>query len=103
MGYLLSAMYCLYLFFPQQGTPAQEAVDTSNNHPHIIKFADVTSDVLPQYFVAIEQQVLIECKNLERAIFIMLAVHYVFNMEYQSRGVARAVCRCDHTGQHALF
>ena len=49
---------------------------------HIIKFADVTSDILPQYFVAIEQRVLIECKSLERAIFIMLAVHYVFNMEY---------------------
>lgn len=32
--------------------------------------------------MAIEQQLLIECKSLERAIFIMLGAHYVFNMEY---------------------
>ena len=38
--------------------------------------------LLPQYFVAIEQQLRIECKNLERAIFTMLAAHYIFNMEY---------------------
>lgn len=70
--------------YSQRGTPPQEAIDSCNNHPHIVKFIDVTSDVLPQYFVAIEQQLLIECKSLERAIFIMLAAHYVFNMEYHS-------------------
>ena len=70
--------------YSQRGTLPQEAIDSCNNHPHIVKFIDVTSDVLPQYFVAIEQQLLIECKSLERAIFIMLAAHYVFNMEYHS-------------------
>lgn len=34
--------------------------------------------------MAIEQQVLIECKSFERAVFILLAAHYVFNMEYHS-------------------
>ena len=68
--------------FLQRGTPAQEAVDTCNNHPHIVKFTNVTSDVLPQYFVAIEQQLLIECKSIERAIFTVLAAHYAFNIEY---------------------
>ena len=28
---------------------------------------------------------LLECKSLKRAIFIMLASHYVFNIEYNSK------------------
>ena len=41
--------------------------------------------LLPQYFIAIEQQLLLECQTLERAIFTMFAVHYVFNIEYHSK------------------
>ena len=58
-----------------------EAVNSSNNHPHIVKFVDA-SDVLPQYFIAVEQELLLQCKSLERAIFIRVAAHYVFNIEY---------------------
>lgn len=56
----------------------------SNNHPHIVKFVDSSNDIPPQYFIAIEQQLLLECKSLESAIFILVASHYVFNIEYHS-------------------
>ena len=39
-------------------------------------------DVNTQYFLAIEQELLIECKCMSNAIFTMLAVHFVFNIEY---------------------
>ena len=72
----------MHCFFIQRGTPAHEAIDGSNNHPHIVKFIDATGDLSPQFFVAVEQQLLLECKSLERAIFLMVATHYVFNIEY---------------------
>ena len=50
-----------------------------------MKFVDATGDISPQFFIAIEQQLLLECKSLERAIFIMLAAHYVFNIEYNPK------------------
>lgn len=39
-------------------------------------------DVNVQSFVAIEQEFVIECKSMANAIFTMLAVHFVFNLEY---------------------
>ena len=50
-----------------------------------MKFVDATNDLPPQYFIAVEQQVLLECKSLERAIFVMVGSHYVFNIEYHSK------------------
>ena len=35
-----------------------------------------------QFFVAIEQELVVECRCMPNAIFIMLAVHFVFNLEY---------------------
>lgn len=82
--HLYLSMMCT-VFFIQRGTPAQEAIDVSNNHPHIVKFIDATGDISPQFFVAVEQQLLLECKSLERAIFLMVATHYVFNIEHNSK------------------
>ena len=63
----------------------QEAIDSSNNHPHIVKFIDPTTDMPPQFFIAVEQQLLLECKSLEKAVYVMVASHYVFNIEYHHR------------------
>ena len=39
----------------------------------------------PQFFIAVEQQLLLECKSLEKAVYVMVASHYVFNIEYRHR------------------
>ena len=46
---------------------------------------DPTGDIPHQFFFAVEQQLLLECRSLERAIFIMVASHYVFNIEYHPK------------------
>ncbi len=61
----------------QRGTPGSKAVDQNNNHPHIVCFV---GDVAVQYFVAIEQELLIECKSMTNALYTMLATHFVFNI-----------------------
>ena len=71
----------LHLFF-QRGTPAEEAIDRQNNQPHIVRFVDACSDIPPTYFIAVEQQLLMECRNIQSAVFLMLATYYVFNIEY---------------------
>ena len=60
-------------------------MDKTNNCPHILSFIDSDSDIQAQYFVAIEQQTLIECRSIHSAIFTLLAVHFVFNLEYNPR------------------
>ena len=69
----------------QRGTPAKEAVDATNNHPHIVRFLDAAGDVLPTHFIAIEQELVLECRSLNSALFIMLATHYAFNIEYHPK------------------
>ena len=67
----------------QRGTPPEEAVDQSNNHRHIIQFFDsADSDFSPQYFIAVEQSLLVQCKTMKIALFSLLAVHYIFDIEY---------------------
>ena len=71
-----------FKFLFQRGTPAKEAIDPSNNQPHIVRFVDASGDIPPSYFIAVEQQLLLECRNIQCAVFLMLAVYYVFNIEY---------------------
>jgi hypothetical protein len=39
----------------------------------------------PQYFIAIEQQLVIECNSLIGAMFSLLATHYVFDLGYHPK------------------
>lgn len=63
-----------------KGTPPNEAIDASNNHPHIILFSDPDDDVV-QFFLAVEQTLLYECPSLADSLFMLIAVHYVFNIK----------------------
>ena len=45
-------------------------------------FCDPDEDLIPQYFIAIEQKLMCECNSLTSALFNLVAVHYVFNIEY---------------------
>ena len=40
------------------------------------------ADLPPAYFIAVEQKLLMECRSFVKALFSMLAVHYVFDMSY---------------------
>ena len=41
-------------------------------------------DIIPTYYINIEQD-LVECSSLTKALFCLLAVHYVFNLSYHDR------------------
>ena len=73
---------------PQRDTPPEQASDPHNSQPHIVMLTDFESDDdnLSQYFVSIEQHLILETSSLEQAIFQMLASHYVFNVQYNVKG-----------------
>lgn len=60
-------------------------MDSRNNQPHIIKFRDADPELRPQYFIAIEQKLVIECNSLVGAMFTLLATHYVFDLGYHTK------------------
>ncbi|XP_019854847.1 PREDICTED: uncharacterized protein LOC109583811 [Amphimedon queenslandica] len=64
------------------GTDPSAAPDKSNNCPHIVIFE---GDELDQYFIAIEQCLILECKDIPTALFLLIASHYVFNISYQPK------------------
>ena len=47
-------------------------------------FSD-NDDITPTYYIAIEQELIVECSNLTKALFCLLAVHYVFDLTYHER------------------
>ena len=49
-----------------------EAIDENNNFPHIVRFIDSDCDIPSQYFIAVEQALHVECKNIVASIFILL-------------------------------
>ena len=60
-------------------------IDPTNNCPHIIRLVDADDGIPDQYFIAVEQQLLIKVPNLSDAILLLLSVHYTFNIEYNSK------------------
>lgn len=61
-------------------------MNDTNNHPHIIQIVDsLDSDFSPQYFVAVEQSLLVVCKSMKSAFFTVFVAHYIFNIEYHFR------------------
>jgi hypothetical protein len=42
-------------------------------------------DITPTYYIAIEQDLVIECPSLTKALFCLLAVHYIFDLSYHDR------------------
>ena len=65
--------------------PPSDVIDTSNNFPHIIRIVDETQEMCDRYFIAVEQALLLECRDLVSALFHLVTVHYVFNIKYNSR------------------
>ena len=55
------------------------------NHPHVIRYVDADDEVNTNYIIAIEKKAMLQCSSLLTAIFLLFAVHYVFNLEYYSK------------------
>ena len=54
---------------------------------HTVIFQDEEADDLPgQYFIAVEQQLVLESSNIVAAIFHLLCAHYIFNVQYYPKG-----------------
>ena len=51
-----------------------------------MKFADEDED-LSQYFVSVEQRLILETSNLPSAVFLCIVAHYIFNLSYHRKVV----------------
>lgn len=58
-------------FFAQRGTTPTEAVDKTNNQPHIVCFQDDEEELAGQYFISVEQTLMMESSNLVAALFFL--------------------------------
>ena len=77
--------YCVCnVMLMQRSTPTNEAIDQKNNQPHIVMLSD-DDDITPSFYIAVEQELVVECADLLKALFMLLAVHYVFDISYNER------------------
>ena len=42
-------------------------------------------DEYMQYFIALEQSLIMECRDIVTALFLLLAAHYIFNLSYHAK------------------
>ena len=61
-------------------------MERGNNQPHIVIFRSEDSELPDQYFICVEQELILECSSLEAAIFFCIASHYFLNLEYHPKG-----------------
>ena len=73
-----------YFFVTQVGTTPSEAVDPKNNQPHIVVVTDDIGEDM-QYLIAVEQNLTLKTDNLVSAVYLLIATHYVFNMDYHTK------------------
>ena len=85
--YIHCDRFTILFCYIQRGTPPSEATEKANNQPHIVLFRNEEQDSeLPQqYFISVEQQLILECSSLESAIFLCVASHYFLNLEYHPK------------------
>ncbi len=65
----------------------REAIGVGNNQPFIVAFKNVDDDedALPQYFIGVEQHLMLESSTILSAIYFCVAAHYVFNLNYHKK------------------
>lgn len=71
----------------QCSTPPAEAMESQNNEPYIVLFADPDDDdcLLRQFFICVEQALMMECSSFIAAIFFCIAAHSIFNLSYHPK------------------
>jgi len=50
-----------------------------------VRFYDVDPEVPTKYFIAVEQEPIVECRSILSAMFNLVALHYIFNIQYHPR------------------
>ena len=65
----------------QSGTSHDEIIGNSNQ-PMIVSLYDSKDPSRNHYYIMVEQVMLQDTRNFKEAIFLLVAVHYVFNLEY---------------------
>lgn len=82
---VLQNLYLTLYSSTQCSTTPSEAPDKANNHPHIICFQDEEEDLCGQYFIAVEQMLIMESSSLVTAFFFLFCAHYIFNVQYHPK------------------
>jgi len=59
-----------------------EAPESGNSQPHLVVF---NHDEFDQFFIAIEQKLLMECSDLATALYLLLGSHYILNLSYHPK------------------
>ena len=58
-------------------------VDKDTNQPHLLRLVD--EDLPSQYFLAVEQVIHVEVNSLIKGLYTLIALHYVYDIEYNHR------------------
>ena len=68
----------------QRGTPSTE-INPPHNHPIIVVMKDIDDSSLDRFYIMVENVTMNDTADFTQALFMLLAVHYIFNLEYNSR------------------
>ena len=61
-------------------------MEKANNQPHIVAFRDEDEDnIMQQYFICVEQELMLESSNVLASIFFCVIAHYIFNLTYHRK------------------
>lgn len=74
--------FCFVLYL-QRGTPYEEIVPPTS-HPVIVVLRDMDDLSQDRFYIMIERVMLHDTLDFTHALFLMLAVHYVYNLEYDT-------------------
>lgn len=58
-------------------------MDKDTNQPHLLRLVD--EDLPTQYFIAIEQVIHVEISSIDKGIFLLISLHYVYDIQYHHR------------------
>ena len=72
------------------GTPHDEIIESTNQPMTVVMF-DLEDSSRNEYFM-IEQQLLVKTNDFRESIFLLIAVLYVFDLEYMTQLLVTLVC-----------
>ena len=71
------------LHFHRGVTPPEEVMNKDTNQPHLLRMID--NELPSQYFIATEQVIHMEVSSIDKGLFLLLGLHYVYDMQYHHR------------------
>ena len=80
-----AAVVIILCFLFQNGVTAKEVINAKNNFPHLVRLIDADEGIPDQFFIAVEQELLVKCRNISDALLTLISVHFIFNIEYNPK------------------